>query len=437
MHSLSFRQNFSWVLVANVIYAGCQWGVVVVFTKLGSAVMLGQYALGLALTAPIIAFANLQLRAVFITDVEGKVRFCDYLGLRIICSTLALLLIAGIAVGLGYRLETALIIVFVGISKAFETLSDILYGLLQRRERMDLMAKSLITKGLMSLGALGLGVYLTGSALWGTMALAVVMGLRLLFYDVRNASLMLPDEPRIRTKWMADLLGGGQAFVPRFDVPTMRRLFLKALPIGVAMFLVSLNSSIPRYFVEHCCGEAALGIFAALAYIQIAAGTVVSALGEAATPRLAKYYVGQARSGYLKLLGKLLGVVALLGLAGISVAWLGGRQLLTLIYKAEYGERADVFLWLMIAAGITYIGSILGRGATATGAFQRFTIPYLLLTITTGVLSLVLVPRYGLIGAAWAVCGSALASCLTPLFIIVRTMGDRNEPSTKDGVGEL
>ena len=120
---LSLRSNFSWTFAGNVVYAGCQWGMLMVLAKLGSPERVGQFALGLALTAPVIMLTNLQLRAIQATDARREYRFGHYLALRLATTALSLLVIAGIACG--YRLETALVILAVGLSKAFESLSDV------------------------------------------------------------------------------------------------------------------------------------------------------------------------------------------------------------------------------------------------------------------------------------------------------------------------
>jgi len=93
---LTLRRNFSWTFTGNLIYAACQWGMLVVLAKLGSPEMVGQFTLGLAVTAPVIMFTNLQLRGIQATDAKGDYVFSDYLGLRLIGTGLALLIIAGI-----------------------------------------------------------------------------------------------------------------------------------------------------------------------------------------------------------------------------------------------------------------------------------------------------------------------------------------------------
>jgi hypothetical protein len=46
--------NFLWTLSGNVVYAACQWGMLVVLAKLGTHQMVGEFALALAITAPIV-----------------------------------------------------------------------------------------------------------------------------------------------------------------------------------------------------------------------------------------------------------------------------------------------------------------------------------------------------------------------------------------------
>src|SRR5690349_18837641 len=107
---LSWRSNFAWALSGNIVYAACQWGMVVALAKLGNSFMVGQFSLGLAITTPVLMFTNLQLRAVQATDAKRQHPFGEYLGLRVMTTLVALSVIAAIAAFGGYERETALVI---------------------------------------------------------------------------------------------------------------------------------------------------------------------------------------------------------------------------------------------------------------------------------------------------------------------------------------
>jgi len=418
---LSLRANFSWTFVGNVVYAGCQWGMLVVLAKLGSPEMVGQFALGLAITAPVMLFAGLKMRYVQATDAKWEYVFGDYLGLRLITTVLALLVIAGIVLVSGYRRETALVILAVGTAKAFEAISDAFYGLLQQRERMDRIAKSLMIKGPLSLVALSVGIYLTGSVFWGAVGLVVAWALILAGYDVRSGAMILKALPR--PGGPAPDKGDQKARLrPRWEMRTLARLAWLVLPLGVVVALGSLTSSIPRYFIERYQGEYALGIFAAMAYLMTAGNTVVIALGQSATSRLAQYYAAGKGLAFRTLLLKLVGIGALLGAAGVLVAVVAGREILTLLYRPEYAAHHDVFVKLMVAAGIFYVAFFLDYAMTAARYFQ-VQLPLSAAVMGTMTLAcLLLIPSDGLSGVATAVIITAVVQVGGSLAIVAHAL---------------
>jgi O-antigen/teichoic acid export membrane protein len=392
---LSLRANFSWTFVGNVVYAACQWAMLVVLAKLGSPEVVGQFALGLAITAPVIMLTNLQLRGVQATDARHEYLFGDYLGLRLTMTPLALVVIVGITLISGYGWETALVILFVGLAKIFESVSDVFYGLMQQYEQMDRIAISMMVKGPLSLVALGAAIAVTGNIVCGTVALAAVWALRLFTYDIPSGAAILR---------MAQRQGDERASIqPRWDRRRMVRLLWLALPLGFVMMLGSLMTNIPRYFIERFEGTHALGIFAAMAYIVIAGTTVVDALGQAVSPRLARQYAAGEMGAFRTLTMKIFGISALLATGGVLLSLIAGRQLLTLLYRPEYAAHLAVFIWVIAAAGIGYLASVCGYAMTAARQFMIQVPIYVLSIAVVTVACALLVPDHGLLGAAWAI----------------------------------
>jgi O-antigen/teichoic acid export membrane protein len=394
----------------------------VILAKLGSPEMVGQFALGLAITAPIIIFANLSLRAVQATDAKQAYHFGDYLGLRVVTSFLALVLISGIGWVAGYRQETAWIIFFIGLAKAVEAISDVFYGLFQQHERMDRIAWSMMMKGLLSLVALAIGVYVTNSVLGGVVGLTLMWIVILVGYDVRNGFWIFETRDALREQ-------GRRAaeLRPQWDISVMHSLIWLTMPLGVATMLVSLNANIPRYFIERYWGQRELGLFTAMAYLTVAGGTVVNALGQSAAPRLARFYATGNRSAFSKLLLKLVMIGALLGGISLLVVLFGGRPILTILYKAEYTIHIDVFIWLTIAAAVSYVGSFLGYGMTASRYFRVQPAIFALSVALSCICCFLLVPRFGLLGAAWTIlltsCFQAVAALASNAHAIYRLYG--------------
>lgn len=394
---LSLRKNFSWTFVGNVVYAACQWGILVVLAKLGTPEMVGQFALGLAITAPVMMFSMLQLRGVQATDAKREYQFGDYLALRLITTALALAVIAGIVAVSGYKRETALVILIVGAMKGVDALSDVYYGLWQQNERMDGIAQALMLNGVLSTAALTAIMAATHNIVLATLGTATGSVGALVFTLAKNRRLALAAGPAARPNWNTWLLW---------------RLTRLALPLGVVMLLISLNSNIPRYFIQHYLGEAQLGIFAAIGYIMVAGSTVVAALGQSASPRLARHFAEGQSGAFRRLVGRLMAVGAALGAAGLIVALAGGRPLLVLLYRAEYAASVSVFIWLAVGAGVGYVASFLGYALTAARYFAVQAPLFAVVAAATGLAAWILVPRFGLVGAAWSVIIGCLVNLL-------------------------
>lgn len=420
---LTLRRNFSWTFTGHLVYAASQWGMLVLLAKLGSPEMVGQFTLGLAVTAPAIMFSNLQLRQIQATDAKGEYVFSDYLGLRLIATALALLIIAGITLKAGYRWETSLVILAIALAKAFESISDVFYGLIQQHERMDRIAIALMIKGPLSLLLLGIGVSLTGSVVGGAIGLAVAWALVLFGWDLRNGRLILKNSSHQKEEENllvadAEPANSQNPLYPRWHGKTLAKLLWLALPLGFVMMLISLNTNIPRYFLERYLGERELGIFSAISYLMVAGNMVVSALAQSASPRLAKYYAAGNSTAFRTLMLKLVGVGLMLGAGGVFVAVVAGRPILTLLYKPEYADRADLFAWLMVVAGITYVASFLGYGITAARYFQVQMPLFALVTGASALACLWLIPTMGVQGAVIALIVGAIVQAVFSFAVI-------------------
>jgi hypothetical protein len=82
--------GFTGILSSDVAYSLCQWAFVVVLAKLVSAEAAGVYGPGLAISTPLLAFANVQDRNPVASDISDTYTFGNYFGFRIFLLSLAM-----------------------------------------------------------------------------------------------------------------------------------------------------------------------------------------------------------------------------------------------------------------------------------------------------------------------------------------------------------
>lgn len=419
--ALSGRVNFTWNLAGKVAYAGSKAFLLVLIAKLGTPEMVGQYSLAFAMTAPMFMLADLDLRSVLATDAKGQYEFGHYMGLRLLCTFAAFLAVATLAFLRGDT-ETGLVLMLVGLSRGFEAAGDIVYGLFQREERLDRLGISLMLKGTLSVLLTGLLIWRFDSLVMGTAGLAAAFMLVLLCYDLPAAR----DFTHVR---------------PIFNLRISFYLTRLCLPLGLVLLFVSLNKNMPQYFIEAFQGSDMLGYFAAAAYIVTTGSLAVSALGQSHNARLAKLFCSGDIRGFSRLLRGMLVLTVAMSLCMLCGAALFGKYILTLLYSPEYAAHSDVFTLIVGAGGIAYAGETAQYALTATRRFRVQPFAYGCVLLFSLAANALLVPFYGLWGAAWGLVATSCLQFIVNLFLLTRILNKekaaQNTAATKSAAGGL
>ena len=410
----SLRVNFAWTFAGNLCYVLCQWSMISVLTKLGSPAVVGQFALALAITAPVFMLTNLQLRAVQAADARSEHSFAEYFTLRFSATAVGLLVVSALVMTSTTNRPMKAVILLVALAKSAESQSDVVAGLLQKEERLDLAAISLILRGTVSALGFGVAFAIFRSLTAATVAMVGTWSAVLVFFDLYCA---------------AKLFRPGDGFWD-FKPGRLLSLFVTSLPLGIVMALLSLGTNIPRYVLQYFRGSAELGIFASLAYLIVSVNLVVNALGQSATTRLSRMFAERKLDEVRSLLRKLVMLGILIVVVGVPAGALLGRAVLTLLYRPEYGEHVELFVAMIVATGIGAVGSFLGYGATAARCFRAQVPAIAASTLTVGAGSILLVPRFGAGGAAVAVVASAIVLVLAYSLVLsgaLKSFSETNE----------
>lgn len=398
--------SVAWTVTGTALFAVSQWAVVALTARLAGPQDLGYFTLATAVVTPILAFSQVQLRAVLATDARFEHRLRDFVNLRFVL-TAAMISVTGIAVAAVAedRTAAAVIVVFV-VAKGIDSVSDILYGYHQRREDMRIIALGQILNGLLSVALFGVMLQSTGSIVLAMAGYAAASALTLFGWA-------LPASIRSRRRDTDD---------PRGQPAAHRRLLWTALPLGFVMLLAGLAANLPRYAVEISLGTTALGIFGAAAFLVLVGANIITALGQAASPRLAKQLAEGRRADFGRTLAVLLALAFGLAALGTLVAALWGTDVLGALYTPEFAERADVLVALAAAAMVAFPASIMAVAATSARSF-RAQLPVFFLVLAVGVIaSWLLVPTWGLMGAAAATAAMAVVQMWGCAWIVRSTV---------------
>jgi O-antigen/teichoic acid export membrane protein len=386
--ALAPQHNFMWSLVGLLVYNGCQFGLIILLTRIGGAEMVGTYVLAMALAAPF-QIIGTQLASLQATDISCEFSFNNYLLLGLLSG---LLIIFGAPITgwwLNYNTGTLLIVIIVAIAKAIENVSWAFLGTMQMCERMDLFSISLMIKGAVSLAVFFLLLYFSQELLWPVLGIASVGLMMLLMYD-------LPFGYKV----------GRKARVGRVNRLTLRDMIglsRKTAPLSIGALLSSLTQTIPRLFLERYWGLRILGYFGPIAYVLNFGDLMAAALGRSMAPRLARHWL-MDRQALQPAVNKLLALTGVFGLVSVLLVFAIGGRALTILFGPSYAVYNSVLIWLTVAMGFSVTSQFFSYLLTAMRLLNAQAMLALLTLITTLVLCAMLIPTFGMAGTALGIC---------------------------------
>jgi O-antigen/teichoic acid export membrane protein len=176
----------------------------------------------------------------------------------------------------------------------------------------------------------------------------------------------------------------------------------------------------PRYFIEHHSGTRELGMFSAAAALVAVGNTIINALGQAVTPKLAKMFAWEGPARFGSFTTRLAAFGVALGLCAIGCSVVLGRWVLTLMFRPEYAAQAGLLTSLMIAGSIGYVATLMGYAVTAARSFRPQLPLFIVVTLVTLVSCAVFISARGLAGAAIATGISSAVQLAGLGYLVIR-----------------
>lgn len=399
----SDKANFIWMLAGTVGFTGSQWLLLALFARLGSAGVVGDYSLALAIVTPVFLLFSLNLRSALVTETEPLGSFDDYARLRTVMLLFASLfsLLATRAI---YPSTFVLGVVLLACAiKVADLASDLIYGLLQAGAAMDRIGKSRLLQAGLQASAGGITFALSGSLLLSLAAIASASFGTFVVYDLKSRRLAItsmeapPSSPRR---------------------PSAAVLAMRTAPLGLATAVDALSIATPRFYLESAVGREAVGQFAVVAYLVTAQSLLVVAAADVYRPQLARAY-SESLEITRQPVNRMIQVSSAAALLGLAGSWLVGSRLLHTLYGPEFASLGGPLVILMIGAMPLNLAGVATTILLAMRRFRFVLLAFGAQLIATAVACKELVPTHGLDGAAWSLAAGATARLVVASFLAI------------------
>ncbi|HSC27562.1 MAG TPA: flippase [Vicinamibacterales bacterium] len=347
----------------------------------------GRFSFALALAVIFETLTDFGLKDVTTRAVARDRRLAaSYLantfGLKLLLGAATVFLLAATVALLRPEWDVRVATVALGCAAVFRSymtsVRSVFYGI----DRFDLETAVLVAdRGLLLV--IGMAALLAGYG---------VMGLAIAFVVARAAALA--------AAW---ILATGQLGRVGFgaDLGFWRDLQLQAVPFGAFLIVLQLYNYIDTVMLGLMRGDAETGLYNAAYRLYEGASHIPSIIGVVLTPRLAREYVSD-RLAHARLAKRGLVAAAALALPASAAGILVAGPVTRALFGLEYDASVRVFQILIAGAAVVFPLAVLHAVAISMNAERR-----LLATAVVGcaanlALNLLLIPPYGMHGAAAA-----------------------------------
>jgi PST family polysaccharide transporter len=212
---------------------------------------------------------------------------------------------------------------------------------------------------------------------------------------------------------------------PAFDGKTARMAIRQAIPIWLVGLLSTLYFKSDVVLVRYFCGDSEVGAYGA-AYRVFEASTILpSTIMAVAFPRLAR--ARRMPEGQLTgLEGRLVVFLAILGTITGLVMYLASARFTGWVFGGGFARSAISLRVLALDVPVLFVNFALAPVLLARGRERRYVVFAALMLVVNVSVNLVLIPRMGGPGAAWATLVTDVALALACSALLGVGRGPRN-----------
>ena len=355
--------------------------------------IFGQFTFAIAFTSFLNVFVDLGLSQLAVRDIaQDKSKTASYgtniLALQFLISGALTLLLAGLLVILPLDYTTKVITFFFGLGVIPLALN--MQYILQAHERMEYMAIARVV-GQVGYALLGFGIiYFARDVIWLPLAqfTSALIWAIVAYYFIKKY---------IHFHWQ------------KVDWSEIRRLARLSAPFFVAALSVQIYYNMDSVLLMFMKGDSAVGIYNAGYKIVLLAILVAGFIVSAFFPLLSASW-SQDKEVYRQTIHYMTRVMGLFAFPLAIGGALLAEPLLLFIYKLPvYLEATVSFQLLLTLPIIIFISMVIGHSLIAAGLQKQSTIGIVIGAVVNLILNLILIPTYGINGAAIATLAAELA----------------------------
>ena len=329
-----------------------------------------------------------------ITDLTDN----DYITTRIITCLLMIVLSILFVIFNRYNIHKSAIFIALTLYKAIEAFSDVLYGIMQKNEKIDKVGKSYFIKSLVSVLVFLIVDFITKNIFISCISIIIATVLLTIFYDTNIVKKLIEIKNKV-------------------DKNNIKRLLKSGFVVFIITFISVFVVNIPKYAIDRNLSDNIQAIFG----IIMMPATVISLFSQFVIhpilTNITKLCEEKNYNELRKLMHKIMVIILAIGLACSLIAYIIGIPVLELIYNVNLKNYRFDLVIILFAATVSATSGIISPFLIALRYNWIQFFVGISLIVVESILCFLLVNQYGITGVCIAYLISMIYNCI--VFYIV------------------
>ena len=378
-----FKKNFIWNTLGTGLNAFNSLFFMIAVTRLNGIDDAGIFSIAFS-TACIIYFIGLYAGRIYqVTEPDKTITNKEYIVNRIITVISMIILVISFCLIRGYTTYKTIVFILLTLYKGVEAFSEVLYGVLQKNEKLELVGKSLFFKSLLSVILFILIDVITKNIIISISVMVILTIIITIIYDLKNVGKYIGESEQVKLSNV-----------------------LKIFKLGFFTFAIAflgvyiLNA--PKYAIDTYLASNYQTIFGIIVMPATVIGLVAQFLIHPYLNKILELYESRKLKELKNIINKL--ILAIVGFGTISslLAYFLGPEVLGLIYGIDLTLYRVQLLIIIIASTIYTIGVIYSSVLTTVRETTSQFVIYIILSAFALIISNILTQMKQINGAVWA-----------------------------------
>lgn len=330
---INYKKDTLLNTIGNFAYLGALWLMGVLVVRLSGFEDAGYLSLAMTSANIYISLASYTVRLYYAADLNYKFSDNQYILMRIMTTASSFMLCVACSLIAGYSSKKLIVIILFYIYKCGEMMSDILFGLLQRKGKLYLSGYSMTFKSVISLLIFCLVLKLCKNLVLALALMAVVAILIFIFIDYPLAKKYSSEKIALKKE----------------DVKPALNLCKICFSLFIVGLCFNIIPSLPRLVFEKIYSTEELGYYSSISTITVLISTAVNCVLVPLVPKFTTYYQERKKKQMTMLTFGCIGIILFIGLICIIGSIVLGKWLLTLLFGEEIASYVYIFKWVILA----------------------------------------------------------------------------------------